>query len=61
MLSFDLLAIFAVKSVMILLAFLYSFLVFYFLRQRPNSFFLINKNCCVFELSVPSVFISLRD
>ena len=58
MLSFDLLAIFTVKcNDYILLAFLPCFLVFFFIREGPNSFFSNKGNCCVFELSVPCVYL----
>ena len=36
--------------VMLLLAFLSCFLVFFLLRYGPNSFFSIKANCCVFEV-----------
>ena len=55
MLSFDLLAIFTVKcNDYILSAFLPCFL---FYSLRTNSFFSIKGNCCVFELSVPCVYL----
>ena len=46
------------SSVMILLAFLSCFLVFFFLREGRNSFFSIKANRCVFEFkSVPCVYL----
>ena len=58
MLPFDLLAIFTVKcNDYILLAFLSCFLVFFFIRQGPNSFFSSKGNCFVFELSVTYVYL----
>ena len=48
--------LFSPSSVMILLAFLSCFLVFFFLPWGPNSFFSIKENCCVFEQSVPCAY-----
>ena len=56
MLSFDLLAIFTIKcndSV----SFSFLFPCFLFSSLGPNSFFSIKGNCCVFELSVPCVYL----
>ena len=42
-------------------SFLFPCFLFSSSGTNANSFFLIKGNCCIFELSVPSVFISLRD
>ena len=45
------------STVMILLAFLSCFLVFFFLRLGPNSIFSIKANSCVFEPRVRCVYL----
>ena len=48
----------SLSCIMILLAFLSCFLVFFFLREGPNSFFSIKGNYSVFELQcVPCVYL----
>ena len=49
--------LFSPSTVMILLVFLSCLLFFFFRSLRTKGFFSIKGNCCVFELSVPCVYL----